>query len=60
MIERALTGDRRYWGWVVALLAVITVGSLFYLRQLSGKATRIREKKTRVVVPETVTPDAPE
>ena len=35
MIERALTGDRRYWGWVVALLAVITVGSLFYLRQLT-------------------------
>jgi molybdopterin-containing oxidoreductase family membrane subunit len=35
MIERALTGDRRYWGWIVALLAVITVGSLFYLRQLT-------------------------
>ena len=34
MIERALTGDRRYWGWIVALLAAITVGSLFYLRQL--------------------------
>ncbi len=29
MIERALTGDRRYWGWIVALLALITVGSLF-------------------------------
>jgi Ni/Fe-hydrogenase subunit HybB-like protein len=35
MIERALTGDRRYWGWVVALLALITAGSLFYLRQLT-------------------------
>jgi Ni/Fe-hydrogenase subunit HybB-like protein len=35
MIERALTGDRRYWGWVVALLAVVTVGSLFYVRQLT-------------------------
>jgi molybdopterin-containing oxidoreductase family membrane subunit len=35
MIERALTGDRRYWGWIAALLGVITVGSLFYLRQLS-------------------------
>jgi Ni/Fe-hydrogenase subunit HybB-like protein len=35
MIERALRGDRRYWGWLVALLALITVGSLFYLRQLS-------------------------
>jgi molybdopterin-containing oxidoreductase family membrane subunit len=35
MIERALTGDRRYWGWVVALLVLITAGSLFYLRQLT-------------------------
>jgi large subunit ribosomal protein L19 len=26
---------------------------LFYLRSLSGKATRIREKKVRVTVPET-------
>lgn len=26
---------------------------LFYLRSLAGKATRIREKKTRVAVPET-------
>jgi large subunit ribosomal protein L19 len=28
---------------------------LFYLRSLSGKATRIREKKTRVAIPETST-----
>ena len=28
---------------------------LFYLRSLAGKATRIREKKTRVAVPETTT-----
>jgi molybdopterin-containing oxidoreductase family membrane subunit len=34
MIERALTGDRRYWGWIAVLLGVITVGSLFYVRQL--------------------------
>ena len=34
MIEKALSGDRRYWGWIVALLAVIAVGSLFYLHQL--------------------------
>jgi large subunit ribosomal protein L19 len=26
---------------------------LYYLRNLTGKATRIREKKTRVAVPET-------
>jgi large subunit ribosomal protein L19 len=28
---------------------------LYYLRQLTGKATRIKEKKTRVVVPATGT-----
>jgi large subunit ribosomal protein L19 len=28
---------------------------LFYLRSLAGKATRIREKKVRVAVPETTT-----
>src|SRR3954464_10143920 len=28
---------------------------LFYLRTLTGKASRIREKKSRVVVPETTT-----
>jgi large subunit ribosomal protein L19 len=28
---------------------------LFYLRSLTGKASRIREKKSRVVVPETTT-----
>ena len=31
---------------------------LFYLRSLAGKATRIREKKTRVAVPETTTPES--
>ena len=35
MIEKALTGDRRYWGWIAVLLGVITIGSLFYLRQLT-------------------------
>lgn len=30
---------------------------LFYLRSLAGKATRIREKKVRVAVPETTTAD---
>ena len=30
---------------------------LFYLRELTGKATRIREKKVRVVVPVTGTAD---
>lgn len=31
---------------------------LFYLRNLTGKATRIREKKVRVAVPVTGTPEA--
>src|SRR5918911_3749353 len=45
------------------MLAEITVvrrgrvrrAKLYYLRNLTGKATRIREKKTRVAVPETGT-----
>ena len=32
---------------------------LYYLRQLTGKATRIKEKKSRVVVPTTDTPEDP-
>jgi len=34
MLEKALTGDRRYWSWVAVLLAVIGVGACCYLRQL--------------------------
>jgi len=30
---------------------------LYYLRELAGKATRIKEKKVRVVVPTTGTPE---
>ena len=30
---------------------------LYYLRHLTGKATRIREKKTNIAVPETGTPE---
>jgi large subunit ribosomal protein L19 len=30
---------------------------LYYLRQLTGKATRIKEKKTRVLVPTAGTPE---
>jgi hypothetical protein len=30
---------------------------LFYLRSVTGKSARIREKKVRVVVPETGTPE---
>ena len=35
MVEKALAGSRRYWLWIGALLAVITVGFLAYLNQLS-------------------------
>ncbi len=34
MLEKALSGDRRYWGWVLFLLAVIAVGAFYYLEQL--------------------------
>src|SRR5687767_5779664 len=43
---------------MIAEIAVVRRGrvrraKLFYLRSLSGKATRIREKKVRVTIPET-------
>ncbi len=34
MLEKALVGDRKYWGWLAFLLVVIGVGGVFYLRQL--------------------------
>ncbi len=33
MLEKALTGSRRYWGWIFFLLAVIGAGFISYLRQ---------------------------
>jgi Ni/Fe-hydrogenase subunit HybB-like protein len=33
MIEKALRGNSKYWGWILFLFAVIFVGFLFYLRQ---------------------------
>jgi large subunit ribosomal protein L19 len=43
-------------------LAVVRRGrvrraKLYYLRNLTGKATRIREKKTKVAIPTTTTPE---
>jgi molybdopterin-containing oxidoreductase family membrane subunit len=35
MFEKALVGGRRYWIWILCLLAVIGLGFLAYLRQLS-------------------------
>jgi len=34
MFEKALVGDRRYWGLIIALLAMIGVGFILYLWQL--------------------------
>jgi len=33
MLERALTGSQRYWGWLVFLLALMGIGLGFYLYQ---------------------------
>src|SRR3990172_5465545 len=33
-LEKALVGNRRYWPWIGALLVVIVLGVLSYLRQL--------------------------
>jgi molybdopterin-containing oxidoreductase family membrane subunit len=34
MLEKALHGNRRYWGWLAFLAAVVGTGAFFYLRQL--------------------------
>jgi molybdopterin-containing oxidoreductase family membrane subunit len=34
MLEKALTGDSRYWGWIGFLLVVIAAGGYSYLLQL--------------------------
>jgi molybdopterin-containing oxidoreductase family membrane subunit len=39
MLEKALTGHRGYWIWIAVLLALIGVGSFFYLRQLQEGLT---------------------
>ena len=33
MFEKALRGNRRYWGWIILLVAISAVGLAFYLRQ---------------------------
>lgn len=35
MLDKALTGSRRYWTWILILLAFIGIGFLFYLKQFS-------------------------
>lgn len=33
MLDRALVGSQKYWGWIILLLAIASVGFLFYLQQ---------------------------
>jgi Ni/Fe-hydrogenase subunit HybB-like protein len=35
MFEKALLGNRRYWTWILCLVAVIGLGFIAYLRQLN-------------------------
>ena len=35
MLEKALSGSRRYWTWIFILLAVIGVAFLTYLKQFN-------------------------
>jgi molybdopterin-containing oxidoreductase family membrane subunit len=35
MLEQALTGNRRYWTWVLTLAVLMTIGAVYYLRQLN-------------------------
>ena len=39
MLEKALSGDRRYWMWMFFLGAIIAVGGLFYLKQFTEGLT---------------------
>jgi len=34
MLEKVLTGNRGYWGWIVLLLGIIGLGFAFFLHQL--------------------------
>ncbi len=34
MLEKALSGSRRYWTWVISLIVVAVIGFLSYLQQL--------------------------
>ncbi len=39
MFEKALSGDRRYWGWIAFLLVIMGTGGACYLLQLSRGLT---------------------
>lgn len=35
MLDKAFEGGRRYWAWVLCLLAIVATGLFFYLQQLN-------------------------
>ena len=35
MLEKAFTGSKKYWAWIIFLLVLITTGFIFYMRQFS-------------------------
>jgi len=39
MLEKALYGDKKYWGWIFFLLGLITIGGGFYLVQFTKGLT---------------------
>jgi molybdopterin-containing oxidoreductase family membrane subunit len=39
MLEKALVGSKRYWGWVFFLSALIFIGFLFYMKQFNQGLT---------------------
>ncbi len=39
MLEKAITGDKRYWGWIAFVLMLIGTGAIAYLRQLDQGLT---------------------
>jgi len=39
MIEKALSGDRRYWSWIGILLVFMVIGLLFWIRQFNTGLT---------------------
>lgn len=36
MFEKALTGSKRYWAWIILLLAVIAAGFYAYMNQYNN------------------------
>src|SRR5512147_1672301 len=36
MLEKAMVGSRRYWGWLALLVLLIALGGVCYLRQISA------------------------